>query len=135
MHVAHHAVVAYHVNSRATRPAGASISRRLARAQLRRRFIRQLENSGLRAERDLDQLLPLDNDAAFEAAQPTVEDGKLRLDGSKTAAREAEMVKAAMVGNAVAVIVLGGGQDLSDQVRKLSGGKCEYIRVRTASCK
>ena len=80
-------------------------------------------------------MLPQEDDAAFQAAQPTVENAKLRLDARKAAAREAEMVKAAMVGNAVAVIVLGMAHDLSDQVRKLDGGKCEYIRVRTASCK
>jgi hypothetical protein len=32
----------------------------------------------------------------------------------------------------VAVIVLGGSHDLSAQVRRLGGGRCDYLRVTTA---
>ena len=31
-----------------------------------------------------------------------------------------------------ALIVLGGGHDLSESVRRLSGGSCEYLPVTTA---
>jgi len=41
------------------------------------------------------------------------------------------MVKAATREEGLAVIVLGGAHDLSDGVRRVGGGACEYLRVTT----
>jgi hypothetical protein len=42
-------------------------------------------------------------------------------------------VETTLRGGPIAFFVLGGAHDLSEQVRRLGGGKCEYIRVPTAS--
>jgi hypothetical protein len=46
-------------------------------------------------------------------------------------AREDAQVKAALASGPVSVIVLGGGHDLSDSVRRVGGGTVEYLRVTT----
>jgi len=40
-------------------------------------------------------------------------------------------VKARTAQGPFGLIVLGGAYDLTDSVRRLGGGKCEYIRVTT----
>jgi len=40
-------------------------------------------------------------------------------------------VKAVMAKGGFGLIVLGGSHDLSDSVRRLGQGRCEYIRVTT----
>jgi hypothetical protein len=47
-------------------------------------------------------------------------------------ARQDAMVRAALEGGPVAVLVLGGAHDLSGAVRQLAPGDCEYLRVTTA---
>ncbi len=41
------------------------------------------------------------------------------------------MVKKMLDGGSFAFVVLGGGHDLSDNIERLSGGKCEYLTVET----
>jgi hypothetical protein len=68
---------------------------------------------------DIDEVVPLD-DAEL-----------LRLDAGKTGAREDAIVRAATATEPLALIVLGGAHDLAGSVRRVSGGRCEYIRLTT----
>ena len=47
-----------------------------------------------------------------------------------TARHDAQM-KRVLTHGPFALIVLGGGHDLAESVRRLSGGSCEYWRVTT----
>jgi hypothetical protein len=38
-------------------------------------------------------------------------------------------------GSKVAFIVLGGAHDLSPSIRRVAGGRCEYVRVTTSRAK
>lgn len=49
--------------------------------------------------------------------------------GSSMYVREAAVVENMLRRSKCAIIVLGGAHDLSDQVKRLGGGRCEYIRV------
>jgi hypothetical protein len=79
----------------------------------------------------LPQVLPLDNAALLEAARPVLPDGTVRTDPEKVREREKAPVRAALAAGPCAVIVLGGGHDLTDSVRRLGMGSCEYLRVVT----
>jgi hypothetical protein len=72
---------------------------------------------------------PLDDAALFEAARPVSPDGTVRNDPAKVRAREDAQVRAALAAGPCAVIVLVGAHDLSDSVRRLGRGSCQYIRV------
>jgi hypothetical protein len=53
------------------------------------------------------------------------------MDLANLAARHDAQVRAVLDNGPFALIVLGGAHDLSDSVRRLGGGHCEYIRVTT----
>ena len=59
----------------------------------------------------------------------------MKLDRGKIAAREDAQVKAVMAKGNFGLIVLGGSHDLSDSVRRIGQGRCEYIRVTTRQYK
>jgi hypothetical protein len=80
---------------------------------------------------ELAEVLPLDDTRLLAEARPVGADGKVRADAAKGEAREAAIV-AALRHGPIAVIVLGGGHDLSAQVRRLGGGRCDSLRVTTA---
>ncbi len=73
-------------------------------------------------------MLPLDDAAALEDANPSLPGGKVRLDPAKLRARQDAIVKGLLGRGPLAVIVLGGAHDLSESVRRLAPG-CEYLRV------
>ena len=75
--------------------------------------------------------LPLDDEAALQAAKPVGPGGRVQVDAVNLEARHDVQVKAAMVSGPVTVLVLGGSHDLSASVRKLGAGTTEYIRVTT----
>jgi hypothetical protein len=81
---------------------------------------------------ELAEVLPLDDTRQLAEARPVGADGKVRADAAKAEAREAGMVETALRPGQAAVIVLGGGHDLSAQVRRLGGGRCDDLRVTTA---
>jgi len=59
-----------------------------------------------------------------------IKDGKLvPVEATLNARREAMMVAHAMEHGEVAVIVCGGGHDLTAAILEMEGGKCEYVRV------
>lgn len=84
----------------------------------------------LLAAGELAEVLPAEDEIAYEQANPLTDDGELRFDGRANDARQAAIVRRLLDGGSLAVVVLGGDHDLSDQVRQLRGGRCEYIRVR-----
>jgi hypothetical protein len=79
---------------------------------------------------DIKEVLPLDDAELLEKANPTT-GGRVKFDQAKVAARRDAIVRAATRREGVAVIILGGGHNLSDSVRRVGGGRCEYIRVTT----
>jgi hypothetical protein len=80
---------------------------------------------------EIDGVLPLDDAEALDRAKPITPDGKFLMDDAKLAARHDAQVRAVLDAGPMAIIVLGGAHDLSDSVRRLGGGRCEYIRVTT----
>jgi hypothetical protein len=75
----------------------------------------------------LIEVLPLDDAVLLDKAKPVTPDGKVRLDAAVVAARNDAQVRVALKSGPVAVIVLGGGHDLTPSVRRLSP-TWEYIR-------
>jgi hypothetical protein len=75
----------------------------------------------------LRKILPLDDADLLAAAKP-VKDGKLAPDQAKVEEREDAMVKSVVSQGMFGLIVLGGGHDLSDNIRRWAPG-WEYIRV------
>lgn len=87
----------------------------------------------LLAAGELARVLPAEEEAAYEQADPLAGgDGELIFAGRANDERQAAIIKRLLASGPLAVIVLGGGHDLSEQVRQIGGGRCEYLRV-TAS--
>jgi hypothetical protein len=84
----------------------------------------------LLAAKEVEQVFPLDDADLLERAKPITPSG-VKLDRERVAAREDAQVKAVMAKGGFGLIVLGGSHDLSDSVRRLGQGRCEYIRVTT----
>jgi hypothetical protein len=80
---------------------------------------------------EIEDVLPLDDADLLDSAKPVTPEGKLRLDLEKLKARQDAQVKAVLEKGAFGLIVLGGAHDLSDAVRRLARGQCDYIRVTT----
>jgi hypothetical protein len=72
---------------------------------------------------ELDNVLPLDDLETLDQAKS--------LTPATLAARHDAQVKTVLDQGPFALIVLGGAHDLSDSVRRLGAGRCEYIRVTT----
>lgn len=84
----------------------------------------------LLAAKEIEQVHPLDDADLLDRAKPITPSG-VKLDTERVAAREDAQVKAVMAKGGFGLIVLGGSHDLSDSVRRLGQGRCEYIRVTT----
>jgi len=80
---------------------------------------------------EIQEVLPLDDGDLLEKSKPITPGGKVRLDPEKLKARHDAQVKAVIDKGDFGLIVLGGAHDLSDSVRRLGQGRCEYIRVTT----
>jgi len=77
------------------------------------------------------EVLPLDDEERLEQAKPP----KGKLDPAKVEARHDAQVKAALDSGPCALLILGGGHDLTASVRRLGKGKVEYVRVTTSRYK
>lgn len=84
---------------------------------------------------ELEGVLPLEDEKAYQAANPVAEDGSVIFDQKKIEARQDGQVRLLLDNGPFAVITLGGAHDLSDNVERLSDGKAEYIRVEVAEWK
>lgn len=80
---------------------------------------------------EIEEVLPLDDADSLDRAKPITTDGKVRIDPEQISARRNAQVKAIMDKGGFGLIVLGGAHDLSDSVRRLGQGRCEYIRFTT----
>jgi hypothetical protein len=81
---------------------------------------------------NIEEVLPLEDAELLDQAKPITPDGRVMFDADKLAARRDGIVKAATARGPFALIVLGGSHDLSDSVRRLGGGTCEYLRLTTS---
>jgi hypothetical protein len=82
----------------------------------------------LLAEGGLADVLPLDDAALLEASRPIAAGGKANLGGPEQRAREDAMVRTALSHGPVALVILGGGHDLTGGVRRVAAD-AEYVRV------
>jgi hypothetical protein len=104
------------------------------RADYRDRFLEAGAAVRLLVAGDLPQVLPLDDAALLDAARPVLPDGKVRADPEPVRAREDAQVRAALAAGPCALIVLGGGYDLSDSVRRLVKGRCDVDQPYCLLC-
>lgn len=58
-------------------------------------------------------------------------DGHVQLDPQKMQARHDGQVRTVLDHGPFALVILGGAHDLSESVKRLGKGGCEYIRVTT----
>lgn len=77
----------------------------------------------------IKNVLPLEDAAAYAAANPVAGDGRIRFDRERLEARQDAQVRLLLKGEPFELIILGGSHDLSDNIARLSEGKAEYIRV------
>jgi hypothetical protein len=80
---------------------------------------------------EVEEVLRLDDAKLLEEAKPIDPDGRYHLDDAKLSARHDGQVQAALQGGAFTLVILGGAHDLSESVRRLSAGQCEYLRITT----
>jgi hypothetical protein len=80
---------------------------------------------------EFEDVLALEDADALEKAKPISPSGKVKFDPVKVEARHDAQVKLVLKEGPVAVIVLGGANDLTGSIRRLGGGNCEYLRVTT----
>lgn len=99
--------------------------------QQRRRLLDLGAPGRLRLFGEITEVLPLDDEELLDQARPVTPDGKVQADPVKVEARHDGQVRNLHARGPFALIVLGGSHDLSESVRRLSHGKCEYIRVTT----
>jgi hypothetical protein len=84
---------------------------------------------------EIEAVLPLDDADLLEQARPIAPGGKTKFDPAKLKARRDGQVKAVLANGVFGLIVLGGSHVLSDSVRRLGKGRCEYLRVTTRQFK
>src|SRR4051794_5249409 len=77
----------------------------------------------------LEAVLPLDDAAALEAANPFKADGCYKPDKIANDLRENAMVNKALAAGPVTIIICGGSQDLGPAIARMGKPGCEYIRV------
>ena len=78
---------------------------------------------------EIEDVLPLEDEEPLNAANSVTADGQVRFDALKVQARHDAIVKNVLKGGPFGLMILGGDHDLSENVRRLGGGKCEYVRV------
>lgn len=77
---------------------------------------------------ELQAVLPAEDAEALAKANPAGPDGKIEFDAEADERREDAIVRS-IVGDRVAVIVLGGDHDLADNIQRVARGSCQYVRI------
>lgn len=77
---------------------------------------------------ELQTILPAEDSAVFKAANPVQPDVAVDIDREAEERCEDAIVRNLMKADGVAVIILGGGHDLSDNIKR-NEGNCKYERV------
>lgn len=78
---------------------------------------------------ELQAVLPAENAEALAVANPVGPDGKVEFNAEANERREDPIVHSMLIGDRVAVIVLGGDHDLADNIRRAARGSCQYVRI------
>ena len=80
---------------------------------------------------EIEDVFPLEDEELLNAANPVTADGQVRFDALKVQARHDAIVKNVLKKGSFGLVILGGDHDLSENVRRLGEGKCEYVRMTT----
>lgn len=78
---------------------------------------------------EIDEVLPAEDEELLDAANPIAAGGLIQFNAQKIQARRDAIVTNVLNEGPCALLILGGEHDLTDNVRRVSGGTCEYIRV------
>ena len=78
---------------------------------------------------EIEEVLPMEDHELLDAANPITSDGQVQFDAEKVQARRDAIVKNVLKAGSFGLMILGGDHDLTDNVKRVGGGKCEYIRV------
>ena len=71
----------------------------------------------------------MEDEEPLNAANRVAADGQVWFDALKLRARPDANVKNLLKDGSFGLVILGGDHDLSENVRRLGEGKCEYWRV------
>ena len=80
---------------------------------------------------EIEDVFPLEDEEPLNAANPVTADRQVRFDALKVLARHDAIVENVMKGASFGLMILGGDHDLSENVRRIGEGRCEYVRVTT----
>jgi hypothetical protein len=80
---------------------------------------------------ELAEVVPVEDEVPFDAANPVGNDGAVTLDLENNERREDAQVGNLLKGGPVVVVILGGAHDLVDNIARLSGKTCRYAAVTT----
>lgn len=78
---------------------------------------------------EIEEVLPMEDDDVLEAANPVTAEGQVQFDEKRVKARRDAIVKNVLKSGSFGLMILGGDHDLTENVKRVGGGKCEYIRV------
>lgn len=76
----------------------------------------------------LEEIFAAEDRKLYLASYPALRDGTLQFDWEAQERREDAIIERMTQHDGTALIVLGGGHDLTDNIQRL-GKRCEYIRV------
>ncbi len=79
----------------------------------------------------LKDVLPLEDEAAYAAANPVGENGTVEFDAARNEKREDAQARNLLARQGVVVVILGGAHDLTDNLRRLAGDDVQYVQVET----
>ncbi|WP_417398212.1 hypothetical protein [Gimesia chilikensis] len=77
---------------------------------------------------ELKTVLPAEDSKTMEAANPVNPDGSVVYDLKAAISREDAIARNLLKADGIVVIILGGGHDLTDNIKR-AGGRCKYERV------
>ena len=81
------------------------------------------------ASGEIEGVFPWEDEELLNAANPVAADGQVRFDALRAQARHDAIVKYLLKGGSFGLMILGGDHDLSENVRRLGDGRCEFVRV------
>lgn len=79
----------------------------------------------------LKDVLPLEDESAYAAANPVGENGTVEFDAERNEKWEDAQAKNLLAKQGVVVVILGGAHDLTDNLRRLGDGDVQYVQVET----
>ena len=78
---------------------------------------------------EIEEVLPVEDHELLDAANPITSDGQVQFDAEKVQARRDAIVQNMLKAGSFGLMILGGDHDLTENVKRVGEGKCEYIRV------